>query len=39
MPLPDKVEAVKNIAIPTTKNQLRNIIGYCPMLKIGRRKT
>ena len=27
MPLPDKVEAIKNIAVPTTKNQLRSLIG------------
>ena len=27
MPLPDKVEAIKNIAVPTTKKQLRSFIG------------
>ena len=27
MPLPHKVEAIKNIAVPTTKNQLRIFIG------------
>ena len=27
MPLPDKVEAKKNIAIPTTKKQLKNFKG------------
>ena len=27
MPLPDKVEAIKNIVIPTTKKQLRRFIG------------
>ena len=27
MPLPDKVEAIKNIAVPTTKRQLRSFIG------------
>ena len=27
MPLPDKVQAIKNIAIPTTKKQLRSFIG------------
>ena len=32
MPLPDKVEAIKNIAVPTTKKQLQSFIGlinYC----------
>ena len=32
MPLPDKVEAIKNKAVPTTKKQLRSFIGlinYC----------
>ena len=27
MPLPDKVQAILNIAIPTTKKQLRSFIG------------
>ena len=27
MPLPDKVQAIKNIAVPTTKKQLRSFIG------------
>ena len=27
MPLPDKVEAIKDIAVPTTKKQLRSFIG------------
>ena len=27
MPLPDKIEAIKNIAVPTTKKQLRSFIG------------
>ena len=27
MPLPDKVEVIKNIAVPTTKKQLRNFMG------------
>ena len=27
MPLPDKVKAIKNIAVPTTKKQLRGFIG------------
>ena len=27
MPLPDKVKAIKNTAVPTTKRQLRNFIG------------
>ena len=27
MPLPDKVEAIKNIAVPTTKKQLQSFIG------------
>ena len=27
MPLPDKVEAIKNIAAPTTKKQLRSFVG------------
>ena len=27
MPLPDEVQAVKNIALPTTKNRLRSFIG------------
>ena len=27
MPLSDKVEAIKNIAVPTTKKQLRSFIG------------
>ena len=27
MPLPDKVEAIKNIAVPITKKQLRSFIG------------
>ena len=27
MPLPDKVEAIKNTAVPTTKKQLRSLIG------------
>ena len=27
MPLPDKVEAIKNIAVPKTKKQLRSFIG------------
>ena len=27
MPLPDKVEAIKNIAVPTSKNQLQSFIG------------
>ena len=27
MPLPDKVEAIENIAVPTTKKQLRSFIG------------
>ena len=27
MPLPDKVEAIKNIVVHTTKKQLRNFIG------------
>ena len=26
MPLPDKVEAIKNIAVPKTKKQLRSFI-------------
>ena len=32
MPLPDKVEATKNISVPTTKKQLQSFIGlynYC----------
>ena len=32
MSLPDKVEAMKNIAVPTTKKQLRSficLINYC----------
>ena len=37
MPLPDKVEAINNIAVPTNKKQLRSFIGLCPMLEIGRR--
>ena len=27
MPLPDKVEAIKNIAVPTTNKQLQSFIG------------
>ena len=27
MPLPDKVKVIKDIAVPTNKNQLRNVIG------------
>ena len=27
MPLPDEVEALKNIAVPATKNQLQNFMG------------
>ena len=27
MPLPDKLEAIKNIAVPNTKKQLRSFIG------------
>ena len=27
MPLPDKVEAIKNIVVPTTKKELRSLIG------------
>ena len=27
MPLPDKVQAIKDIAVPTNKNQLRSFIG------------
>ena len=27
MPLPDKVEAIKNVAVPTTKKQLQSFIG------------
>ena len=27
MPLPDKVEAIKNIALPTTNKQLRSFVG------------
>ena len=27
MPLPDKVEAIRNIAVPTTKKELRSFIG------------
>ena len=27
MPLPDKVKAIKNIALPTSKKQLRSFIG------------
>ena len=27
MPLPDKAEAIKNIAVPKTKRQLRSFIG------------
>ena len=27
MPFPDKVEAIKNIAVPTTKKQLQKFIG------------
>ena len=28
MPLPDKVETIKNIVVPTTKKQLRALIGF-----------
>ena len=28
MPLPDKVAAIKNIAVPTTEKQLRSVIGF-----------
>ena len=27
MPVPDKVEAIKNIAVPSTKEELRSFIG------------
>ena len=27
MPLPDKVQAIKHIAVPTNKKQLRSFIG------------
>ena len=27
MPLPDKVETIKNIAVPITKKQLQSVIG------------
>ena len=33
MPLPNKVEAIKNIAVPTTKKQL--ISSIVPNAKIG----
>ena len=36
MPLPDKVQAIKDIAVPTNKKQLR---GFCSMpKKIGGQK-
>ena len=34
MPLHDKVEAIKNIAVPTTKKQLRSDIGLVNTLEI-----
>ena len=34
MPLPDKVEAIKNIAVSTTKRELKNIIGLIIIIEI-----
>ena len=34
MPLPDKVEAIKNIAVPASKKKLRRVLGLIHCINI-----